>query len=122
MSIKPISTDIFLTYQCPNCECEWSFTPKQVQMVGKMFCNNCETLTLFEPLRSVDVTPNYGGSAPRLTEIPLKTESKALTSVQEDAIMALTGLGFGKKEATDFVTKHKFQSVEDYIQGVFRKG
>jgi hypothetical protein len=115
--LKPKKADVYLIYECPSCNCEWTKTPKEVILLKAMVCEGCGSYIKFAPIEQVKVVPVYKGSIVKTTP---KIEPASL--IQQDAISALVNLGFPKRESKDFVLAHKFASIEDYIQAAVRKG
>lgn len=112
--LHPIKAEVYLIYKCPHCDCEWSKTPKEVIKLKGMVCDGCGQYTQFHPISNVSVK--------LLTNNKVQQKKVKLTDIQNDAILALIKLGFPKKEAKIFVSEHRFQTIEDYIQGAVTKG
>lgn len=123
--LRPKGVEIYLIYECPKCRCEWSRRPIEVKKLGGFLCDGCGHFTKFEPLDRATVKIKWKKVKELLKKVVEKEQKPSistLTKIQEDAILALTSLGFPKKQSKEFVAEHNFQSVEDYIQGAVRKG
>lgn len=128
MLLKPKTAEVYLIYECPKCRCEWGKTPKEVIRLPGFVCQGCNTYSEFEPIAKVRVIPDYVRRGETVNKPPNKDKNSAtpgkagLTEVQRDAILALTSLGFPKKESKKFVAGHNFASIETYVQAAIREG
>lgn len=111
--VRPDKFNVELVYLCPDCGYDHEVEIEETVFPGGVRCV-CGKKIKFEPVASVAVTPTYGKPMKKTED---EKSEPVRDTLLDDAIAALMGLGFMKKEATEFVYAHSIlPSVEDFVR------
>lgn len=106
--LLPKGFDTALVYECPNCGADWTESVEFTQKIGKILCG-CRYVLELMPVKSVTCEASFAGKLP--ASHPTKPKSAPAHSSNVDAtteveaITALTGLGWKRKDAYKVVRK-----------------
>lgn len=115
--LKPKKAEVYLIYEC-NCGVERQLSFKEVKHLKGFVCYSCDAYHKLENIVGIDITLKK--SNPSESKNP-KPQPTRLTEVQETAILGLVSLGFKNADAKDYVMKHQFNTVEEYLVNIGKK-
>ena len=129
---KKIELDFF--YLCPNCQCGYWANYGEIQKIGKMFCEECSTVLLLDPIDEIKIRftngktfqkkgLHQGSVSPTKKDKPRKEEVQIDLSEHQELVDLFIQLGWTKGAAKKVVENGVKNGLDTskpdkFIQGV----
>lgn len=113
----PCDAEVTLIYRCPKCSCEHKLTRKETEYPGIVYCC-CKTKFKVRQIQQIKVTPLY-------RDINRKNFFSLESKEVQEAIQALIGLGYKKREISQkmagLLEVVGYNNVDKLVEDFLRK-